>query len=491
MTAGSQPVTERPPIRRPEPGSYDRDTVLVGGTWRPARSDERLVVQDSGTEEILGTIRSGSVEDVDVAVLAARAALPGWAATPPAARAGQLRALAGALENRADELTALISAEVGTAVRMCAAIQVASSLRLIGLTADLLTAEPLEEQFGNSLVVQRPVGVVAAITPWNYPLFQTVAKVAAAIAAGCTVVHKPSELAPLSSFVLAEAAQAVLPAGVYNLVPGTGPVIGEKMATHPAVAMVSFTGSTAAGTRVYELAARSVKRAALELGGKSASVILDDADLPAAVQATVNRAFLNSGQTCDAWTRLLVPRVRLADALDLAVTSAQRLTLGDPFDRGTKLGPLVSARQLARVRGFVEGALSDGASALTGGPTPPEGFDRGHYFRPTVLTGVQPSMRIARAEVFGPVLAVMSFDSEEEALRIANDTQYGLSGAVWSADQDRALEFARQMEAGQVVINGGAFNPLAPFGGVKQSGIGREQGIYGIREFLVPAALQS
>jgi aldehyde dehydrogenase (NAD+) len=491
MTAGSQPVAQRPPIRRPQPGGYDRDTVLVGGEWRPARSDERLAVRDSSTEETLGAIRSGSGEDVDAAVAAARAALPGWAATPPAARAGQLRALAAALERRADELTALISAEVGTAVRMCAAIQVASSLRLIGLTADLLTAEPLEEQFGNSLVVQRPVGVVAAITPWNYPLFQTVAKVAAAIAAGCTVVHKPSELAPLSSFVLAEAAQAALPAGVYNLVPGTGHVVGEAMATHSGVAMVSFTGSTVAGTRVYELAARSIKRVALELGGKSASVILDDADLPGAVQATVNRAFLNSGQTCDAWTRLLVPRARLDDALDLAIASAQRLTLGDPFDRGTKLGPLISARQLNRVRGFVEEALADGASAAAGGPTPPDGLERGHYFRPTVLANVQPSMRVAREEVFGPVLAVLTFDSEEEAVRIANDTQYGLSGAVWSADQERALEFGRQMDAGQVVINGGAFNPLAPFGGVKQSGIGREQGVYGIREFLVPVALQS
>ena len=276
--------------------------------------------------------------------------------------------------------------------------------------------------------------------------------------------------------MLAEATQAALPNGVYNLVPGSGPEVGEAMAVHPGVAMVSFTGSTVAGTRVYELAARSIKRVALELGGKSASVLLPDADFPAAVQATVNRAFLNSGQTCDAWTRLLVPRQQLDDALDLAAAAAKRLTLGDPFEPGTKLGPLISARQATRVRGYVEQALSAGASAMTGGPERPDGLERGHYFAPTVLTGVNPGMQVAREEVFGPVLAVLTFDSEAEALEIANDTGYGLSGAVWSADPDRAMRFARDMQAGQVVINGGRFNPLAPFGGVKQSGLGRERG---------------
>ena len=478
-------------IARPEPGSRDRDAVLIGGTWRPAGSQQRIAVHDSATEQVIGTITSAGVQDVDHAVAAAAAALPGWAATPPEARAERLDRLHAELSGRAEELTALISAEVGTAVRMSAAIQVASSLRLVELCAQLLGTEKLEEQLGNSLVIHRPVGVVAAITPWNYPLFQSVAKVAAAIAGGCTVVHKPSELAPLSSFVLAEATQAALPDGVYNLVPGTGPEVGEAMAVHPGVAMVSFTGSTVAGTRVYELAARSIKRVALELGGKSASVLLPDADFPAAVQATVNRAFLNSGQTCDAWTRLLVPRQQLDDALDLAAAAAKRLTLGDPFEPGTKLGPLISARQATRVRGYVEQALSAGASAMTGGPERPDGLERGHYFAPTVLTGVNPGMQVAREEVFGPVLAVLTFDSEAEALEIANETEYGLSGAVWSADPDRAMRFARDMQAGQVVINGGRFNPLAPFGGVKQSGLGREQGIYGIREFLVPVALQS
>lgn len=487
----TSPRDSRPVISRPDPGRHDRDAALIGGAWRRASSAELIAVHDSGTEEVLGLIRSGTAEDGSAAVAAARSALPGWSATPVSVRAEHLLTLRARLAARADELTALISAEVGTAVRMSAAIQVASSLRLIELAAELLTAEPLQEQLGNSLVVQRPVGVVAAITPWNYPLFQTVAKVAAAIAAGCTVVHKPSELAPLSSFVLAEETLTALPAGVYNLVPGTGPVVGAALAAHRGVAMVSFTGSTAAGTRVYELAARSIKKVALELGGKSASVLLDDAELPGAVQSTVNRAFINSGQTCDAWTRLLVPRHLEAEVLDLAAEAARRLTVGDPFEPGTKLGPLVSARQANRVREYIEGALSDGATAVIGGPGPLTGFSRGHYIQPTVLTDVLPGMRVAREEVFGPVLAVLTFDSEAEALRLANDSDYALSGAVWSADPDRALSFARQMETGQVVVNGGKFNPLAPFGGLKFSGLGREQGSYGIREFLVPMALQS
>jgi aldehyde dehydrogenase (NAD+) len=490
IARGGSARAGRQVIARPEPGNYDRDVLLVGGTWRQAGSDERVGVQDCSTEETLGRIRSGTPADVDMAVVAAADALPGWAATTPDARADRLRALLDGLRERSDELAALISAEVGTAIRMSPAVQVASSLRLIELAAELVTAEPLEEQLGNSLVAQQPAGVVAAITPWNYPLFQTVAKVAAAIAAGCTVVHKPSELAPLSSFVLAEVAQAALPGGVYNLVPGTGPVVGEALATHPGVSMVSFTGSTTAGRRVYQLAAGSIKRVSLELGGKSASVLLEDADLPKAVQMTVNRAFLNSGQTCDAWTRLLVPHARLAEVLDLAVAASGRLTVGDPFDVDTRLGPLISARQLARVRDYIDGALADGARVVTGGSAPPPGLDRGHYVQPTVLTGVSPEARVAREEVFGPVLAVMSFGSESEALAVANGTSYGLSGAVWSGDAERAMRFGRQMQAGQVVINGGGFNPFAPFGGVKQSGLGREQGIYGIREFLVPQALQ-
>ena len=476
---------------RPTPGSQDKSEFFVDGQWRPAGSSELLPVIDSGTGDTLGSVRSATAEDVDAAVDAAARALGPWAALSPQDRSAHLKALHRELSTRSVELISLISAEVGTAARMCGPIQVESSLNLLELTADLLLEQKFEEQVVNSLVVRQQVGVVAAITPWNYPLFQAMGKIAAALAAGCTVVHKPSEVAPLSAFVFAEAAWASgLPAGVYNLVPGTGPAVGEQLALHPKVRMVSFTGSTAAGTRVYELAARSIKRVALELGGKSPSVILDDADFPAAVKASVNRAFLNSGQTCDAWTRLLVPRQHLDELMDLAVAAAERLTVGDPFDPASRLGPLVSQAQLDRVRGYIDGAIADGATAVIGGSSAPDGLEHGFYVRPTILKDVRPEMTIAREEVFGPVLVVMAYDSEAEALELANDTDYGLSAAVWSSDPERAMGFARGIQAGQVVINGGAFNPAAPFGGLKRSGVGRELGAFGIDEFLETKALQ-
>lgn len=478
-------------LARPATNSYVYDTLFVDGKWVPAGSDEVLPVYDCATEERLGSVRSASATDVAAGVTAAARAMPSWRRESVGARAEHLRRLQAALADRAPELASVIAAEVGTAARMSLAIQVNSAISLVGMYAEQLLAEPFEEWVANSLVVSEPVGVVAAITPWNYPLFQTMGKVAAALAAGCTVVHKPSELAPVSAFILAEAVErAGLPPGVYNLIPGLGPTVGEQLASSPAVQMVSFTGSTPAGRRVYELGAPSLKRVALELGGKSASVLLDDADLERAVKSTVNRAFINSGQTCDAWTRLLVPRSLVSDVLDVAAAQAERLTLGDPFEEGTKLGPLISAKQLARVRGYVTGALEQGAKAAHGGPEPVTDRTRGHYFRPTILNKVTPDMQIAREEVFGPVLVVLTFDTDAEATEIANATDYGLGAAVWSADQDRALSFARGLESGQVVVNGGAFNPLAPFGGVKQSGIGRELGVYGIREFLETKALQ-
>lgn len=476
---------------RPEPGGRIHKTFFIGGEWRASAGSDWGPVYDCGTEQEIGRVLLGTPEDVDAAVKAAQRALPGWRMLEPLQRAEQLRALHRELSKRADELAALISAEVGTAIRFSGAIQVASSLGQLELTADVLTRKSFTKEFENTTVVQEPVGVVAAITPWNYPLYQTMTKVAGGLAAGCTVVHKPSELAPLSSFVLADAIEAAgLPAGVYNLVSGTGPVVGEAMATHPSVRMVSFTGSTGAGTRVYELAARSIKRVALELGGKSASVLFDDADLQTAVRTTVNRAFLNSGQTCDAWTRLLVPRARVGDVLDAATAAAGRLTLGDQFDPNTRLGPLISERQVGRVRHYVEGALQQGASAAIGGPAKPKGLEQGHFFSPTILSGVTRDMTVAQEEVFGPVLAVLAYDSEAEALDLANATDYGLSGAIWSADAERANRFAAQMDAGQIVINGGKFNPTAPFGGMKRSGIGREMGLYGLDEFLEPKALQ-
>jgi aldehyde dehydrogenase (NAD+) len=305
------------------------------------------------------------------------------------------------------------------------------------------------------------------------------------------VVHKPRELAPLSAFIIAEAVDAAgLPAGAYNLVPGRGVPVGEALAGHPGVDKISFTGSTATGRRVYELAARSIKRIALELGGKSASVLLDDADIQTAVKATVNRAFLNSGQTCDAWTRLLVPRERVDEVVERVASAVERLPLGDPFDPDTRLGPLVSSAQVERVARYVADALAAGAKAEIGGGSAAHGFERGYYFAPTVLSNVTAEMTVAREEVFGPVLAILASETEEDALSIANGTEYGLSGAVWSSSHERAMRFAHRMCAGQVVVNGGAYNPLAPFGGVKQSGLGREFGRYGVLEFVEPKALQ-
>jgi acyl-CoA reductase-like NAD-dependent aldehyde dehydrogenase len=333
--------------------------------------------------------------------------------------------------------------------------------------------------------------VVGAITPWNYPLHQIAAKVAPALAVGCTVVLKPSEVAPLNAFILAEILDEVgLPAGVFNLVTGVGPVVGEAIASHPLVDMVSFTGSTRAGKRVMQLAAESVKRVALELGGKSPNVILEDADLDAAIPAGVAAAYMNSGQTCSALTRMIVPRSRLAEVEALAVKTAETYTTGDPFDASTRLGPLVSATQRERVRGYIHKGVDEGAKLLTGGPESPDGLDTGFFVRPTVFSDVTTDMTIAQEEIFGPVLSIMPYDTEEEAIRIANDTVYGLAGGVWAGDKAHAESVARQVRAGQVEVNGGGFNAAAPFGGYKQSGIGRELGRFGLEEFLEVKSLQ-
>ncbi len=348
-----------------------------------------------------------------------------------------------------------------------------------------------EEEIGNSRVLREPVGVLGAITPWNYPLNQIAAKVAPALAAGCTVVLKPSEVTPLNAFLLAEVIEAAgLPAGVFNLVTGLGPVVGEAIAAHPGVDMVSFTGSTRAGKRVSELASATVKPVAMELGGKSPNLILDDADLARAVPDGVAKCFLNSGQTCSALTRMLVPREKLAEAEQIAAATAEAFTPGDPFEASTRLGPLVSDVQRERVRGYIEKGEAEGAKLLTGGAEAPEGLDRGYFVRPTVFSEVTPEMTIAREEIFGPVLAIQPYEDTEDAIRIANDSDYGLAGGVWSASSERAIDVARRIRSGQIEINGGAFNPLAPFGGYGQSGHGRENGRYGLEELLQVKSLQ-
>ena len=469
----------------------DRDKLYIDGAWVASTGSGTIEVVNSTTEEVMGRIPEGTPDDVDRAVQAARAAFPAWSQTSKEERAKFLQRITEGLQARMMEIAQLIAGEVGMPMNLSTIIQAGLPTMTFGSMQQLLDEVPFEEQVGNSLVVREPVGVVGCITPWNYPLHQTVAKVAPALGAGCTVVLKPSEVAPLNAFVLAEIVDEVgLPAGVFNLVTGTGPVVGEAIAAHPGVDMVSFTGSTRAGKRVSEVAAATVKRVALELGGKSANVILADADFERAVSDGVGKCFLNSGQTCSALTRMLVPRSKLAEAEDIAVRTAESYTPGDPMGDAARLGPLVSAAQRDRVRGYIEKGIEEGAKLLTGGVEPPEGLEQGYFVRPTVFSEVRTDMTIAQEEIFGPVLSILPYDTEEEAIEIANDTVYGLAGGVWAGDAEHAKEVARRLRTGQVEVNGGSFNPLAPFGGYKQSGHGRELGKYGLEEFLEVKALQ-
>ncbi|HWC08880.1 MAG TPA: aldehyde dehydrogenase family protein, partial [Solirubrobacterales bacterium] len=429
--------------------------------------------------------------DADAAVRAARGAFDAWSQTPRAERAGYLAAIGEGLQARSAEIAATIAQELGMPLKLSQIIQAGLPTTHFKTMPQVMEEIAWEEEIGNSRVLREPVGVVGAITPWNYPLNQIAVKVAPALAAGCTVVLKPSEVTPLNAFLLAEVIEAAgLPAGVFNLVSGTGPVVGEALAAHPQVDMVSFTGSTRAGKRVSELASATVKPVAMELGGKSPNVMLDDADLARAVPDGVAKCFLNSGQTCSALTRMLVPRAKLAEAEELAVAAAEAFTPGDPFEESTRLGPLVSDVQRQRVRGYIEQGEAEGAKLLTGGAGAPAGLERGYFVSPTVFSEVTPEMTIAREEIFGPVLAIQPYDDEDDAVRIANDTDYGLAGGVWSADQERAIAVARRIRTGQIEINGGPFNPLAPFGGYGQSGHGRENGRYGLEELLQVKSLQ-
>jgi acyl-CoA reductase-like NAD-dependent aldehyde dehydrogenase len=468
-----------------------RDRLFIGGEWVAPAGAETIAIVNPTTEEPLGSIPAGGPADVDRAVAAARAAFEGWAATPPAERGEHLAAVAAGLKERREELAAAITAELGMPLKLCKAIQVGLPTGAFASMPGLIEEIAWEEELGNSRLLREPVGVLGAITPWNYPLHQIAAKVAPALAAGCTVVLKPSEIVPLNAFVLAEVIEAAgLPAGAFNLVTGTGPTVGEAIAGHAGVDMVSFTGSTRAGRRVSELAAATVKPVAMELGGKSPNVLLDDADFARAVPDGVAKCFLNSGQTCSALTRMLVPRSRLAEAEEIAAATAEAFTPGDPFEPETRLGPLVSDRQRGRVRDFIAAGENEGARLLTGGADAPDGLDRGFFVAPTVFSDVTPEMTIGQEEIFGPVLAIQPYDDTEDAVRIANSTPYGLAGGVWSGDPERAVAVARRIRGGQIEVNGGAFNPLAPFGGYGQSGHGRENGRFGIEELLQIKSLQ-
>jgi aldehyde dehydrogenase (NAD+) len=461
------------------------DRLYIDGAWVEPAGQSTMEVLDPSTEALIGIVPEGNAVDVDRAVMAARRAFARWSATPPAERGDWMTRIASALEARTEEIASMIAQEVGTPLNFSLTGQSGLAVKDFANMARAVSQITWEERIGNSLVVREPIGVVGAVTPWNYPLHQICTKSAGAMAAGCTVVVKPSELAPLTAFLLCQVLDEIgFPPGVFNLVSGTGPEAGEALVTHPDVEMVSFTGSTRAGKRISELAAQSAKPVALELGGKSPAVILEGADLKAAVAGSMAKCYQNAGQTCSALSRMLVPRPLMGEIEQLAVEAAAEYVVGDALAAGTTIGPLISDVQRERVRAYIRKGTEEGAKLVCGGEKAPAGFERGYFVAPTVFSEVTPDMTIAQEEIFGPVLAIMPYDGEDDAIRKANDSDYGLNSAVWAVDEQEALRVARAIRTGQVSINGGGYNPAAPFGGFKQSGHGRENGRYGLEEFL-------
>ena len=468
--------------------SYDKH--YYDGAWQASSGTETIAVISSATEQEFARVARGTAADVDRAVKAARRGFESWSRVGVEERAQWLEKLAEAMKKRAPQIAEAIAHEVGTALGYATKVQVEFPIMMIGMNAKFIREAKLQEELGNSIVYKEPIGVVGCITPWNYPLHQIVCKIAPALAAGCTVVLKPAEMAPLSAFFLAESAHEIgLPKGVFNIVSGSGRVVGEAIVAHPDVDMVSFTGSLQAGRRIASVAGDGIKKVCLELGGKSAFVVLDDAPFEKAIPAGVNNCMQNSGQTCSAWTRMLVPRARHDEAVEMAKAQLAKLTLGDPFDKNTRLGPLASATQRDTVLDYIEKGKNEGATVVAGGGKPAN-LARGFYVEPTIFANVDNRMTVAQEEIFGPVLSIIPYDSEAEAIAIANDSQYGLAGGVWAGTQERALEVAKQLRTGQVDINGGRFNVLAPFGGYKKSGIGREIGPLAIEEFFQLKSIQ-
>lgn len=468
----------------------DLSKNYINGQWVDWRGDT-LDVHEAATGEVLAKVPSSNRAVMEQAIAAAHDAFETWSESTLEQRLKVLEQLHEGLTARSDEIAETICREVGMPIKLATGIQAGLPATITKSYLKLLPDFAFTEQVKNSEVQYAPVGVVGCITPWNYPLHQVILKIVPAIAAGCTVVLKPSEIAPQSAYILAEILDGTdLPKGVFNLVCGLGETVGDTLINHPDVRMVSFTGSTRTGSLIAHAAAEDFKRFALEMGGKSASVVLPDADLAAAVKGTVNNCLLNSGQTCTALTRLLVPADRHDEACELAAAAVAKMTPGNPLEETTRLGPLASAQQRDKVMDFIKLGIEEGATLVAGGPAAPEGCDKGYFVQATVFGNVKPDSRLAQEEIFGPVLSIIPYTDEAEAIRIANGTAYGLSGAVWSADQDNAKRVASKLRTGQVFVNGGAFNPQAPFGGFGHSGIGREFGKWGLEEFLEVRSLQ-
>ena len=466
------------------------DMLYIAGRWVFPHGDGVIAVENPAAEAVIGSVPQGSAVDVDRAALAARDAFLDWARTPWPRRQELLRSIAAALRESGEKTARTITSELGMPFDACLAVQALEPASILEAYADEMDGIAWEHDIGWSRIVMEPVGVVGAITPWNYPLYQIACKVGGALAAGCTVVLKPSELTPLNAYALIEAAEkAGLPPGVLNLITGHGSEAGEALVRHPGIDAISFTGSTVTGRRVAELASVTLKRVSMELGGKSASIVLEGADLDRAVAGTIRSCFRNSGQSCSSHTRFLIPRRLEGRIMSIISGRAGEVQLGDPAAHGNHLGPLVSGIQRERVTRYIREALASGATLVVGGADPPTGFERGYYVQPTVIVSLDPNAQIAQEEVFGPVLCVIPYDDVADAVRIANGTPYGLSAGVWSATPEEGFEVARLLRAGEVQLNGAPFNIRSPFGGFGLSGYGRELGRYGIEEFLAPKAI--
>ncbi len=469
---------------------YNFSEFYIGGEWVEPAQPRSLAVTDPASEQQIGTISLGTAADVDRAVAAARAAFPAFSVSSRDERIDLLDRITDAYKKRYADVAAAISAEMGAPIALATNAQAAMGIAHFKVARNILRKFAFEEELGGTRIVREPVGVCGLITPWNWPINQIACKVAPALAAGCTMVLKPSEIAPLDAAILAEILdEAGVPPGVFNLVNGDGPTVGAAIAAHPDIDMVSFTGSTRAGREVSVAAAATLKRVALELGGKSANIILDDADIERAVKHGARACFENTGQSCNAPTRMLVPQALLGAVEQIAGEVARKVVVGDPRKEGTHMGPVVSGQQWEKIQTLIEAGIAEGAKLVAGGPGKPDGIDAGFFVKPTVFSRVRNDMRIAREEIFGPVLSIIPYADEDEAVTIANDTPYGLSGYVSSSDIERARRIAARLRTGMVHLNGTGVDIEAPFGGYKQSGNGREWGVQGFEEYLETKAV--